>query len=79
MTGTIIERVRASGKCPPSLIRDVADNKFEAAVEKVVDSNGEYYFVCVLFLFFKRLICWVLFYFIFICFPPSPDYNNDNM
>ena len=46
MTGTIIERVRASGKCPPSLIRDVADNKFEAAVEKVVDSNGEYYFVC---------------------------------
>jgi len=39
MTGTIIERVRASGKCPPSLIRDVADNKFEAAVEKVVDSN----------------------------------------
>lgn len=42
MTGTIIERVRASGKCPPSLIRDVADNKFEAAVEKVVDSNGEY-------------------------------------
>lgn len=45
MTGTIIERVRASGKCPPSLIRDVADNKFEAAVEKVVDSNGEYFFV----------------------------------
>ena len=63
MTGTIIERVRASGKCPPSLIRDVADNKFEAAVEKVVDSNGEYYFVCGFFVLKKRLICWVLFYF----------------
>lgn len=39
---SIIERVRASGKCPPSLLssNDSAEDGFETAVSKVVDATG---------------------------------------
>jgi len=40
MTTNIIDRVRASGKCSPSLLRDDTDNDFDAAVVNVVDANG---------------------------------------
>jgi len=36
---TIIQRARASGKCPPSLLRDDEDINFESATVKVVDVN----------------------------------------
>lgn len=37
---SILERVRASGKCPPSLIGGNPDADFETAALKVVDANG---------------------------------------
>ncbi len=37
---SILERVRASGDCPPSLIGVDADAEFETAVLKVIDANG---------------------------------------
>ena len=37
---SILDRVRASGKCPPSLIGGNPDNDFETAALKVVDANG---------------------------------------
>lgn len=38
----IIERARASGKYPPSLLKDSSngDEEFETAVMKVLDANG---------------------------------------
>jgi hypothetical protein len=37
----VIERARASGKCPPSLFRDEPnEGSFETAVAKVLDANG---------------------------------------
>jgi hypothetical protein len=38
----IIERARASGKYPPSLLRDLhsGDDSFEAAMVKILDTNG---------------------------------------
>lgn len=40
-TMNVIERARASGKCPPSLFRDEPkEGSFEAAVAKVLDANG---------------------------------------
>lgn len=37
----VIERTRASGKCPPSLFRDEPkEGSFEAAVANVLDANG---------------------------------------
>jgi len=35
-----LERVRASGKCSPSLLRDDIDSDFETTATKVVDANG---------------------------------------
>ncbi len=40
LTMSIIERVRASGGCPPSLIGVDSDTGFETAALKVVDANG---------------------------------------
>jgi hypothetical protein len=37
---TILERVRSSGSCPPSLICVGSDMEFEAAAVKVIDANG---------------------------------------
>ena len=37
---SILEKVRASGDCPPSLIGVDADADFETAALKVVDANG---------------------------------------
>ncbi|MGK3735764.1 MAG: hypothetical protein ACI90V_002605 [Bacillariaceae sp.] len=37
---TIIQRARASGKCPPSILRDDEDINFDSATVKVVDVNG---------------------------------------
>jgi hypothetical protein len=38
---SVLERVRASGKFPPSLLRDSAgQDDFEAALLKVVDTNN---------------------------------------
>ena len=51
---TIIQRARASGKCPPSLLRDDEDINFDSATVKVVDVNGKLY-ITVLYL------CFVLF------------------
>jgi hypothetical protein len=41
-TMKILERARASGKYPPSLLRDIdiGDDSFEAALLKVLDANG---------------------------------------
>lgn len=39
---SILEKVRASGDCPPSLIGVDADADFETAALKVVDANGLY-------------------------------------
>lgn len=37
----VIQRARASGKCPPSLLRDEPkEDAFETAVAKVLDANG---------------------------------------
>ena len=37
----ISERLRASGKCPPSLMREtLQEDVFEMAVSKVLDANG---------------------------------------
>jgi hypothetical protein len=41
---TIIQRARASGKCPPSLLRDDEDINFDSATVKVVDVNGKIYY-----------------------------------
>ena len=41
---TIIQRARASGKCPPSLLRDDEDINFDSATVKVVDVNGKLYY-----------------------------------
>jgi len=38
----IVERVRLSGKCPPSLIRINSDIDFENAAVKVIDANELY-------------------------------------
>ena len=45
---TIIQRARASGKCPPSLLRDDEDINFDSATVKVVDVNGKLYYSIVL-------------------------------
>lgn len=40
---SVLERVRATGKYPPSLLQDgsvTGDDGFEAAVMKVLDANG---------------------------------------
>lgn len=39
---SLLERARASGKYPPSLLRDNSngDDDFEAVVKKILDSNG---------------------------------------
>ena len=37
---SILERVRTSGKCPPTLIGGNPDTDFETAALKVVDANG---------------------------------------
>lgn len=39
---SILERARASGKYPPSLLQDSSkvDEEFEKAVMKVLDANG---------------------------------------
>lgn len=39
-TMSILERVRASGKCPPSLLCDDTNGDFVANATKVVDANG---------------------------------------
>jgi hypothetical protein len=41
-TMKILERARASGKYPPSLLRDIdnGDDGFEAAILKTIDGNG---------------------------------------
>jgi hypothetical protein len=41
-TMSIIERARASGKYPPSLLQDDSkgDDEFEGAVMKILDANG---------------------------------------
>ncbi len=37
----VLERARASGKCPPSLFRDEPkEGSFETAVAQVLDANG---------------------------------------
>ena len=55
---TIIQRARASGKCPPSLLRDDEDINFDSATVKVVDVNGKLYYSIV------PLFCFVLFCFV---------------
>lgn len=52
---TIIQRARASGKCPPSLLRDDEDINFDSATVKVVDVNGKLYYSIV------PMFCFVLF------------------
>lgn len=43
---SVLERVRASGKFPPSLLRDATgQDDFEAALLKVLDTNNGTYFV----------------------------------
>ena len=38
----ILERARASGKCPPSLFcEEPKEDGFEAAIAKVLDANGK--------------------------------------
>lgn len=37
---SILERVRGSGKCPPSLLCHDGNEDFEATAVKVVDANG---------------------------------------
>jgi len=39
---SIVERVRLSGKCPPSLIRVDPDFDFENTAVKVIDANELY-------------------------------------
>jgi hypothetical protein len=40
----VLERARASGKCPPSLLRDEPkEDAFETAVAKVLDANGTFF------------------------------------
>eukprot|EP00525_Craspedostauros_australis_P012897 CAMPEP_0198133232 /NCGR_PEP_ID=MMETSP1442-20131203/59459_1 /TAXON_ID= /ORGANISM="Craspedostauros australis, Strain CCMP3328" /LENGTH=44 /DNA_ID= /DNA_START= /DNA_END= /DNA_ORIENTATION= len=44
MSTSLIDRAKATGKCPPSLLQsngfDNAQTAFENAVEKVLDANG---------------------------------------
>ena len=41
MSGGLLERARASGKCPPSLLgENMPDEDFEKAVGSVLDSQG---------------------------------------
>ena len=54
---TIIQRARASGKCPPSLLRDDEDINFDSATVKVVDVNGKlYYSIVPMFCFVLALL-----------------------
>ena len=40
----VVERARAAGKCPPSLLRDEPkDDGFEKAVAEILDPNGTYF------------------------------------
>lgn len=39
---SILERIRVSGKCPPSLLGAEPDTDFETAAVKVVDANELY-------------------------------------
>ena len=36
----VVERIRVSGKCPPSLMRVDSDTDFETMAVKVIDANG---------------------------------------
>ena len=38
---SVLEKVRSSGKCPPSLLSIDSDTEFEATAVKVVDANGK--------------------------------------
>jgi hypothetical protein len=51
----VLERARASGRCPPSLFCDEPkEDAFEAAIAKILDANGTFYVRVDTFLMFLR-------------------------
>jgi hypothetical protein len=60
MTMTVLERARASGKFPPSLLRDIdtGGDGFEEAVVNVLDGNGTSVLRLQVLLLFGRYDIW---------------------